>query len=107
MLERRRKRKKQIIIIGSNSGVVLLLLMVYLGMAFYFKNHFIFRTEINGWKVGGMTVSQAEEKIGDHVEEYLKTSCLWKGYWMSVCTGWNSEKDIGKTKCIWMDYFYF
>lgn len=42
-------------------------------MAFYFKNHFIFRTEINGWKVGGMTVSQAEEKIGDHVEEYLLT----------------------------------
>lgn len=62
MLERRRKRKKQIIIMGSISGVVLLLLMVYLGMAFYFKNHFIFRTEINGWKVGGMTVSQAEEK---------------------------------------------
>lgn len=73
MLERRRKKKKQIIIIGSISGVVLLLLMVYLGMAFYFKNHFIFRTEINGWKVGGMTVSQAEEKIGDHVEEYLLT----------------------------------
>ena len=73
MLERRRKKKKQIIIIGSISGVVLLLVMVYLGMAFYFKNHFIFRTEINGWKVGGMTVSQAEEKIGDHVEEYLLT----------------------------------
>lgn len=73
MLERRRKRKKQIIIMGSISGVVLLLLMVYLGMAFYFKNHFICRTEINGWKVGGMTVSQAEEKIGDHVEEYLLT----------------------------------
>lgn len=73
MLERRRKRKKQMIIIGSISGIVLLLLMVYLGMSFYFKNHFIFRTEINGWKVGGMTVSRAEEKIEDHVGEYLLT----------------------------------
>lgn len=72
MRERERMRKRKIII-GSVSGVVILLLALYLGMAFYFKNHFIFRTEINGWKVGGMTVSQVEEKIGDHVGDYLLT----------------------------------
>jgi len=68
--ERRRRRK---IIIGSVSGAVILLLALYFGMVFYFKNHFIFRTEINGWKVGGMTTEQVEEKIGDHVEDYLLT----------------------------------
>lgn len=72
MGERERKRKKKIII-GSIITAVLLLLILYLGMAVYFKKRFIFRTEINGWKVGGMTVTEAEEKIGDHVEDYLLT----------------------------------
>lgn len=72
MRERERRRRRKIII-GSVSGVVILLLALYFGMAFYFKNHFMFRTEINGWKVGGMTVEQAEEKIGNHVEDYLLT----------------------------------
>lgn len=69
----RERRKKKKIIIGSISAVVFLLLILYFGMAMYFRNHFIFRTEINGWKVGGMTAAQVEEKIGDHVEDYLLT----------------------------------
>lgn len=72
MRERERRRRRNIII-GSISAAAVLLLIVYLGMAIYFKNHFIFRTEINGWKVGGMTVAEVEEKIGDHVEDYLLT----------------------------------
>lgn len=72
MRERERRRKRKIII-GSISAVVILLLSVYFGMSFYFKKHFIFQTEINGWKVGGMTPTQAEEKIGEHVEDYLLT----------------------------------
>lgn len=72
MRERERRRRKKIII-GSVSGAVILLLALYFGMTFYFRNHFIFRTEINGWKVGGMTAAQVEEKIGDHVEDYLLT----------------------------------
>lgn len=72
MRERERRRRRKIII-GSVSGAVILLLALYFGMVFYFKNHFIFRTEINGWKVGGMTTEQVEEKIGDHVEDYLLT----------------------------------
>lgn len=70
--ERRRKRKRNMILAGI-AGVIVLLAAIYLGMAFYFRNHFLFRTEINGWKVGGMTVEEAEKKIGEHVEDYLLT----------------------------------
>lgn len=69
----RERRKRQKIIVGSIGGGIILLLVLYFGMAFYFKNHFIFRTEINGWKVGGMTATEVEEKIGSHVEDYLLT----------------------------------
>ena len=72
MGERERRRKRNIII-GSAGGVVVFLLILYFGMAFYFKNHFVVRTEINGWKVGGMTAAEAEEKIGNHVDDYLLT----------------------------------
>lgn len=76
MLERERRRRrnrKRKIMIGSVAGVILLLAAAYVGMSFYFSSHFFFRTRINGWKVGGMNLEQAEEKIGDSVEDYLLT----------------------------------
>lgn len=72
MWERERRRRRRIII-GSISAAAVILLALYLGMSFYFKNHFIFRTEINGWKAGGMTAEETEAKIADHVEDYLLT----------------------------------
>lgn len=72
MYERERRRKRKIIIAGI-AGVICVLAAIYFGMAVYFKSHFMFRTEINGWKVGGMSVEKAEEKIGEHAEDYLLT----------------------------------
>lgn len=72
MLERKRRRRKRIII-GSVAGTLLFLAAAYLAMTFYFSSHFFFRTKINGWKVGGMDLTRAEEKVGDGVEDYLLT----------------------------------
>ncbi len=69
----RRRNRKIIVAIASICGVATLLIAVYLGMAFYFDSHFFFRTKINGWKVGGKDLQQAEEKVGDGVEGYLLT----------------------------------
>lgn len=71
---RRRKRQKQMIIAGS--AVLALLVVIaglYFAMAFYFHDHFFFRAKINGWRVGGMDLKTAEEKVGDGVEDYLLT----------------------------------
>lgn len=65
-------RTKKIVII-SITAFVIIILAVYLGFSFYFKNHFFFKTEINGLKVGGMTVEDAEQKLSDEVDEYLLT----------------------------------
>ena len=62
--------KLALIIIGC---VVLLLAITYLALSLYFRNHFYFHTEINGLKVGGMTVEEATEKISDDAEDYLLT----------------------------------
>lgn len=70
---RRRQRRNRNIIIGSISGLILLLTAVYLAMSFYFSSHFFFRTKINGWKVGGMDLEEAENKVGDGVKDYLLT----------------------------------
>lgn len=72
MRDRERRRKRRIII-GSVAGAALLLAAVYFGMVLYFSSHFFFRTKINGWKVGGMDLKGAEEKVGDGVEDYLLT----------------------------------
>lgn len=72
MRDRERRRKRRIVI-GSIAGVILLLAAVYFGMVMYFSSHFFFRTKINGWKVGGMDLEKAEQKVGDGVEDYLLT----------------------------------
>lgn len=72
-MTKRKRRRKQRIIIGSTVGVILVLAAAYLAMSFYFSSHFFFRTKINGWKVGGMDLKEAEEKVGNSVEDYLLT----------------------------------
>ncbi|MEY8391262.1 peptidoglycan binding domain-containing protein [Lachnospiraceae bacterium 45-W7] len=72
-MRRRKQRRKQKIIMVSVSGAFLLLAALYLFMGYYFSSHFFFGTKINGWKVGGMDLSSAEQKVGDGVEDYLLT----------------------------------
>lgn len=79
MREKLARRRKRRIIIGSITGVILLLAAVYFGMVFYFSSHFFFRTRINGWKVGGMSLEKAEGKVGEGVEDYLLTVYDRKG----------------------------
>ncbi len=75
---RRRRRYRQqrwsgmpvLIIVGC---VAALLAITYLALSFYFRSHFYFHTEINGLKVGGMTVEEATEKISADAEDYLLT----------------------------------
>lgn len=69
---REQQRRTRLILILSGC-VVLLLAVLYLIFSIYFRNHFYFRTEINGLKVGGMTVEEAEEKISKNVGDYLLT----------------------------------
>ncbi len=72
-MRRRKQKRRQKIILASILGVFLLLAAVYLFMGYYFSSHFFFRTKINGWKVGGMDLPAAEQKVGDGVEGYLLT----------------------------------
>lgn len=69
---RQQRRKIRMILIISFSAAAALVL-IYLLLSLYFRNHFYFRTEINGLKVGGKTAKEAEEKIADDVGDYLLT----------------------------------
>ena len=44
--------------------------LVYLGIAFYFRSHYLFHTEINGHDVSGKTVKQAERLLRDDVAQF-------------------------------------
>ena len=44
--------------------------LVYLGIAFYFRSHYLFHTEINGHDVSGKTVQQAERLLRDDVAQF-------------------------------------
>lgn len=65
-------RNKKIILIAI-AAFMIIIFSIYLGFSFYFKKHFFFRTEINGLKVGGMTIAEAEQKLSDEVDQYLLT----------------------------------
>ena len=69
----RRRKQKQKVIIVSVALAVTLLIGLYFAISLYFSSHFFLRTKINGWRVGGMDLSAAEEKVGDGVEDYLLT----------------------------------
>lgn len=69
---RQKKRRNKIILISIICGIGILVL-AYLLISLYFRDHFYFRTEINGLKVGGKTAEQAKEKIAADVGDYLLT----------------------------------
>lgn len=69
----RTKKRKQKVIVISVALTLTVLAGVYIAISFYFSSHFFFRAKINGWRVGGMDLSAAEEKVGDGVEDYLLT----------------------------------
>lgn len=71
MYKRRQSKLKWILIIAG--GLLVLLAITYFAFSLYFRNHFYFHTEINGLKVGGMTVEEAKEKIARDVGDYLLT----------------------------------
>ncbi len=66
------KKKRRKIWFGAG-GMVALLLIVYLGGAFFFQNHFVFGTVVNGMKVTGRTVEQVEEDMAAEVADYTLT----------------------------------
>lgn len=48
-----------------------ILLGIYLGVSFYFKNHFYFNTNINGHSVSGKTVDEIENELMKKSEKYV------------------------------------
>lgn len=76
MAKRRRSRKqrrKMKVMVGGVVLTLTVLIGLYVGISFFFHDHFFFRAKINGWRVGGMDLQAAEEKVGDGVEDYLLT----------------------------------
>lgn len=73
MQNKERTIKRKTIIIAGAGVTIAVLLALYFAMAFYFNNRFIFRTQINGRNVGGMTAAQAEEKIAERTKNYVLT----------------------------------
>ena len=72
-MSKKRHRINGKIVVISISGVFLLLIILYLAASYYFTSHFFFRTKINGWRVGGMSLEEAEEKVGNSAKDYLLT----------------------------------
>ena len=52
------------------AGCLAAIVLVYLGIAFYFRSHYLFHTEINGHDVSGKTVQQAEQMLKDDVAQF-------------------------------------
>lgn len=74
MGKRRRKSRRKIkIIMISVVFAITALVGAFFAISFYFSSHFFFRAKINGWRVGGMDLAAAEEKVGESVEDYLLT----------------------------------
>ncbi len=72
-MRRNRRGNRGLAIAGVLMGTLLLLAAAYLGVAYHYKTRFFPRTSINNCQVGGMDASEAEEKVGDNVEDYLLT----------------------------------
>lgn len=69
-MKKAKKRNPLILILFS---VFFLLLIVYLGMAFYYSNHFYFGSLINGIDYSGKTVEQVEDSIAKEISKYSVT----------------------------------
>ncbi len=68
--EKRQRMRRIRIGIITVLVMIFLLLAGYFLMTWYFQSHFFFRTEINGLKVGGLSVEEAEEKIAEDEGKY-------------------------------------
>lgn len=67
-MEKQKSNRKKII-----TGIIIAactLFVIYLGISFYFTNHFYFRSEINGINVSGETVDEANKKISSQIGAY-------------------------------------
>ena len=76
MPKRRKRRRRSYLAKGLILGFgipVLLFLILYIVFAVYFRSHFLWRTEINGLSVSGMTPDEAKDKIKEASESYLLT----------------------------------
>ncbi len=69
-LRRHKRRKVAAIVAASVVGVVA---AAYMGFAFYFGNHFFFRTTINGTEFSMKSVAQVEEYMKQQVADYSLT----------------------------------
>lgn len=70
-LRKRRNHRKRMILWGG--AVISLLLFCYLGLSFYFQNHFAFRTTVNGVGVSGASEEGVKQKIRQQVDDYKLT----------------------------------
>ncbi|WP_138205042.1 L,D-transpeptidase family protein [Haloimpatiens lingqiaonensis] len=66
MRRQKRKRKSFILPISISVGIII----IYLSMALFFKNHFYFKTTINGIKASGKTVEEVIGQIEADVKNY-------------------------------------
>ena len=66
-MEKKGKLRK---ILYIAAGCLAAIVLVYMGIAFYFRSHYLFNTEINGHDVSGKTVQQAEQLLKDDVAQF-------------------------------------
>lgn len=64
--------KKKFLITSISLGVIVLLI-TYLGLVSYFKNHFYFKTTINGLKASGKTIEEFTKEIDEDTKNYVLT----------------------------------
>ena len=62
--------KKTLIIIAVSAAILAILIAVYVSLGMYFKNHFWFRTVINGVNCSGKTVAEVENLITEEISGY-------------------------------------
>lgn len=68
--KKKSRKKKAAIIAGSIIGIIA---VVYIGLAVYFSNHFMFFTSINGNDFSLQSVAQVEEYMKQQVADYALT----------------------------------
>lgn len=68
-LQRKKLNKKTLILIGIGAFAGILLL-IYLGMGFYYKTHYLPNTEVSGVSISGLSCEKANDKLADVVDNY-------------------------------------
>ncbi|MFQ6806874.1 MAG: hypothetical protein ACLRT5_20195 [Lachnospiraceae bacterium] len=70
MAAKRKKKKAKKIVLGILIGYVLIMAIGYLGISFYFSNHFLKGTTINGIDCENMTADEVKEEIQNGIGQY-------------------------------------